>query len=230
MTEAPAPTTTPVDAPRVPAREPAREPATAVPHGRGRWRARLVRILAVAGLVSVAAGTAVALHDASTPVASGGGVVGAPSFTVEYVDAPATEYVAYDHGASAGYRIELSNDGPLPVTVEDVPIAPMQEELRLLHPTEVLVEEAGDLAPFAPFRLGAGETRTVVVSGVFHNCEYYTERAMDLVVTQPVTWSVAGVSTTTDVALTHQLAIRSTFIRECPGRVMDRGARTRTNR
>lgn len=193
------------------------------------WRSRTVRLLAVAGVASILIGALVALHEASTPAAAGGSVVGAPSFSVDYVDAPTTEFVAYEHGSAVGYRIELSNDGPLPITVEDVPVAPMQEERRLLHPTEVLVEGGSGLAPFEPFRLGAGETRTVVVSGVFYNCEYYTERAMDLVVTQPVTWSVAGFATTTEVALSDQLAIRSTYIRECPGRVMDRGARTRTD-
>lgn len=218
MTRAPAPATPVDDTPRIAARD-----------DQPRWRARVVRILAAAGIVSILIAALVVLHDASTPVASGGGVVGVPSFSVEYVDAPGTEFVAYEHGSAVGYRIELSNDGPLPITVQDVPIGPMQEQRRLLHPTEVLLEDGADLAPFEPFRLGAGEARTVVVSGVFYNCEYYTERAMDLVVSQPVTWNVAGFTTTTEVPLTDQLAIRSTYIRECPGRVMDRGARTRTD-
>lgn len=199
---------------------------------RPRWLRRLTVALAVAGVLSLLAGVAVVLRGASTPVATAGSVLGVPTFRVDYSDAPATVFAAYEHGESVGYTIELSNDGPLPITVEDVPITGQQAELHLLHPTEVRVVPRGGTVesaePFEPFRLGTGETRTVIVSGVFYNCEYYTERAMDLLVSQPVTWSVAGVSSTTDVALTDQLAIRSTFIRECPARVMDRGARTRT--
>lgn len=223
-------------APTATASIPARAiPARATPP---RWVTRTTRLLAVAGLLSLLVGIVVVLRDASVPNATGGGVLGAPSFRVAYVDAPSTAYVWYEHGEAVGYSIELSNDGPLPITIEDVPIAGLQDDRRLLHPTEVLVApedaagltlDSAELAPFEPFRLGAGETRRVVVSGVFYNCAYYTERGMDLFVSQPVTWSVAGLATTTEVALTDQVAIRSTFIRECPGRVMDRGARTRTD-
>lgn len=225
MTGNPETTTRTVDASAVPARPP-----------RPRLRRRLTSGLAVAGALSVALGGALMLRDASVPIAAGDAVLGAPVFHVEYADAPSANLVAYEHGAAVGFSIELSNDGPLPITIEDVPIGPMQERKRLLNPTEVLMappgstptDLEGDLVPFEPFRLGVGETRTVVVSGVFYNCVYYTERAMDLIASQPVTWSVAGLSRTTEVALADGIAVRSTFIRECPGRVMDRGARTRT--
>lgn len=203
-----------------------------------RGRRLVAVILLTVGLVVTATGAVSVLRGASVP--SVREVVIASETTaaleVDYADAPSFELVAYEHGSEVSYAIQLRNDGPLPVTVEDVPIAGLAEDLRLIRPTAVLVlpeggspEDGLDAArPFERFRLARGATRTVVVTGVFDNCEYYTERAMDLVTSQPVTWSVAGWSTTTDLELSRQLAIRSPYLRVCPGRVMDRGARSRT--
>ncbi|MBW3561439.1 MAG: hypothetical protein KY437_02985 [Actinobacteria bacterium] len=178
-------------------------------------------------------------RDASVPGVGGVAVVSASTsaLAVEYADAPSVELVTYEHGEDVSYAIELRNDGPLPVTVEDVPISDMVGDLRLIRPTQVLVAPDGtalvdatvdQASPFEPFRLARGASRTVIVTGVFDNCVYYTERAMDLIGSQPVTWSVAGWSATTEVELSSQLVVRSPYLRVCPDRVMDRGARTRT--
>lgn len=195
--------------------------------------------LLVLGLVALAGGAASVARDASAPGVGEVAIVSASTsaLAVEYADAPSVELVNYEHGEDVSYAIELRNDGPLPVTVEDVPISGMVDDLRLIRPTQVLIAPDGTAPadatvdrsrPFEPFRLARGASRTVVVTGVFDNCVYYTERAMDLIGAQPVTWSVAGWSTTTDVALSSQLAVRSPYLRVCPNRVMDRGARTRT--
>lgn len=197
-----------------------------------------VVVLLIVGVVAVVAGGAVALRDASVPAVGEVGIVSetTDALAVEYVDAPSVELVDYDHGQAVSYAIELRNDGPLPVTVEDVPVATMEADRRLIRPGRVLVAPEGTAAadagegarPFEPFRLERGAHRTVIVEGVFDNCRYYTERAMDVIVAQPVTWSVAGWSTTTDLSLSHRLAVRSPYLRVCPGRVMDRGATTRS--
>lgn len=202
---------------------------------RTRWSTLLVAALTVGGALSLLGGLAAVLVDASQPLAAGGGVLDAPAYRVAYSDAPSVSYVAYEHGAPVTYTIELSNDGPLPITVDDVPLAPLRDDQRLVRPTAVRIAPADakevdleGLAPFEPFRLWPGGSRIVVVTGEFANCAYFTERAIDLIVEQPVGWSVLGWSRTSTIALSDQLAIRSPFMRECPGRVMDRGALTRT--
>lgn len=207
------------------------------PPGRG-WRHIGVILSVTLGLVAgVYAGWS-ALRDAAAPTVGDVAVVSASTstFTVDYTDAPSVELVTYHHGREIGYAVELHNDGPIPVTVEEVPVDGMLDGLRLIRPTDVLVAPVGapvddpteGARPFEPFRLEPGASRTVIVGGVFDNCVYYTERAMDVITSQAVTWSIAGSSATKDVELSRQLAVRSPHIRDCPGRVMDRGARTRT--
>lgn len=217
------------DGPRT--RIPARSPGGVV-------RRAGVGLLLTVGLVALAAGGAVVVRDAAVPATGEVAVVSdaTEALAVEYVDAPPVQLVNYEHGATVSYAIELRNDGPVPVTVEDLPLGPMDADRRLVRPIGVRVlpdgahatDAAGGATPFEPFRLERGVSRTVIVDGVFDNCAYYTERAMDLIASQAVTWSIAGLSTTTDVDLSRQLAVRSPHIRHCPGRVMDRGARTRS--
>lgn len=210
-------------------------PAIAPRGRRSRWLTAMTVFLAGSGALSLILGSVSILVDGSVPTTTGGGILDAPAHRVEYSDAPSVSYVAYDHGEDASYSIELVNDGPLPVTVEAVPLDGLRHERRLFAPTAVFVAPEGAsevepdaVAPFEPFRLWPGDSRILVVAGEFANCAYFTERAIDLIVEQPVTWSVLGRSRTDMVALSDQLAIRSPFMRECPGRVMDRSARTRT--
>lgn len=206
---------------------------------RRRTRVRVSLVLLILGLAALVGGATSVARDASVPDVGEVAIVSASTsaLAVEYADAPSVELVNYEHGDGVSYAIELRNDGPLPLTVEDVPISGMVDDLRLIRPTQVLVAPAGTAPadatvdrsrPFEPFRLARGVSRTVIVTGVFDNCVYYTERAMDLIGSQPVTWSVAGWSATTEVELSSQLAVRSPYLRVCPDRVMDRGARTRT--
>ncbi len=216
-------------------------PRSAIPvraPSRRRWRIGVV-LSVTFGLVAVAIGGLSALRDAAVPTVGEVAVVSASTdrFAVDYSDAPSVEFVTYGHGQEVSYAVQLRNDGPIPVTVEDVPVAGMEDGLRLIRPTEVLVAPEGapvddptaGTRPFEPFRLDPGARRTVIVDGVFDNCVYYTERAMDVITSQAVTWRIAGWSTTTEVELPRQLAVRSPHIRDCPDRMMDRGARTRTS-
>lgn len=215
-------------------------PRAAIPVRSSVAPARRVGVVALLtiGLVALVVGGATALRDASVPATGEVGIVSetTDALAIEYVDAPSIELVDYDHGATVSYAVELRNDGPVAVTVEDVPVATMEADRRLIRPSRVLLAPEGAAAtdaaegarPFEPFRLERGARRTVLVEGIFDNCTYYTERAMDVIVAQPVTWSVAGWSTTTDVSLSRRLAVRSPYLRVCPGRVMDRGATTRS--
>lgn len=216
-------------------------PRTPIPvraTARRRWLRPTVVVLVTFGLVAVAVGALSALRAASVPAVGDVAIVSTATdaLGVDYADAPSVSLVNYDHGREISYAVEVRNEGPLSVVVEEVPIAGVADERRLVRPTDVLLapEDArgGDAAdgarPFEPFRLEPGAARTVIVNGVFDNCVYYTERAMELIASQAVTWSVAGLSTTTDVELSRRFAVRSPHMRNCPGRVMDRGARTRT--
>lgn len=202
-------------------------------------RVRIVVVLLVTvGLVAVAAGGLVALRDLSVPVVGDVAVASDDTGTlaVDYVDAPSVEFVVYQHGREIHYALELRNDGPVPITIEDVPVDHLVEDQRLIRPTAVLLgpdETDGtgpteSARPFEPFRLDRGARRTVLVTGEFANCAYYTERAVDVIRSQPVTWSLAGWSRTDDLGLSRHVVVRSPHIRSCPDRVMDRGAATRT--
>lgn len=197
----------------------------------------VVVLLVTLGLVAVVAGALVGLRGLSAPAVGEVAVAAEDTGTlgVDYADAPSVEFVIYQHGREIRYALELRNDGPVPITIEDVPVDHLVDDLRLIRPTAVLLapDRTGGTGstdgarPFEPFRLDRGARRTVLVTGEFANCAYYTERAMDVIRSQPVTWSIAGWSRTDEVGLSRHVVVRSPHIRACPDRVMDRGAATR---
>lgn len=138
---------------------------------------------------------------------------GATHLTVEGFDERGLYSLRYVHGEDAEVRVPVRNDGWLPTTVTAIALdgrpAPMIEP----------VGTAG-----TPVELAPGEEATLVVRVRFDNCEYYTERAMDVYDEVAVSSRTAGVATSTQVALDHALVVRSPMMTTCPDRVSDRGA------
>ncbi|MBW3619078.1 MAG: hypothetical protein KY461_02435 [Actinobacteria bacterium] len=178
-------------------------------------RGRRPRRWALAGAVAVALGVALWLVP---PVAltQAGDVTfddGAVNRTIEEFDARGMYTLRYVHGDEAEVRIPVRNDGWLPATVTGVAFDG--------RPAPMIVPSG---TAGTPVDLAPGETATVAIRVRFDNCEYYTERAVDLYRAVAVTTSTFGLARTHDVVLDHDLAVRSAVMTTCPDRVSDRGA------
>ena len=175
---------------------------------------RLVLLLAVALLVVgwVSLPPAPQLTVAGAPQIGGHDrIVGLDSY------APSgTTAVGYRHGAGVTVTLPLRNDGAQPVEV--VAVDPFPELLGMLEVELV----GGDVLRLAP-----GEEDEVELTARFTNCEYYTERAMNLY--RGATVTVAGLTgpRTVEVAYPREVVLRSPTILGCPDRVTDRSARQR---
>jgi hypothetical protein len=107
--------------------------------------------------------------------------------------------------------------GPLDVGITPVCLDPFPEHLGMLEP----LDEPERV------RLEPGERRELHVATRFANCEYYTERAVNLVDHAVVTVERLGVERTVHVPYPRQIVLRSPTILGCPDRVTDRSARQR---
>lgn len=127
-----------------------------------------------------------------------------------------TTAVGYAHGRDVVVQVPLRNVGGSQVDI--LAVDPFPELLGMLA-----VETLGDL----PVRLSPGEQRVVEVTARFTNCQYYTERAVNLFTAATVTVTGgAGVRTLT-VNYPREIVLRSPTILGCPDRVTDRSARQR---
>ena len=149
----------------------------------------------------------------------------------EFEDAGA-QILRYVDGASVTYAFTIRNTGPVGITVTGVALPP-ESERRMLQPvtaglTNGSTAEAADLKSFAPFRLAAGEEQRIVVQARMDNCEYYTERAIETVKTQDVTYRAAGLSRTATITFDQPLLVRSPTIQRCPERTLNRAEHRRT--
>jgi len=150
----------------------------------------------------------------------------------EFEEAGAT-ILNYVDGDYVTYAVTLRNSGPVGVRVTGLPL-PDAGERRLLQPVAVGLstggsDDAAGVEPLTPFRLGAGEQRTVVVQARFDHCEYYTERAIDVIDSQTVQFRVAGIPRTATLQLVRPLLVRSPTIQGCDARTLDRSEHRRTD-
>lgn len=191
-----------------------------------------VRVLAAAGALLLLAGATVSLRDYQPLVAT---EVLAGGTELETFGASGSVVFRYEHGAETFYAVTLRNDGRFGVTVTRLSLP---RELPLLEPVEVRYFPRGhgatsdpvaDSSPFAPFALGPSEERTLVVRARFDNCEYYTERALEVLETIGVGFRAFGIANEARVALPRQLIVRSPTIRNCPDRTADRSENRRTD-
>ena len=182
----------------------------------GARRRRGVVLAAVVVLVGLAA-TALLLW-APTSVALGSGratfsgsaeVVGVPGYGPR-----GTDSVHYEHGATLDITVPVRNDGPLPVTVEEVVTGAGVLPLLDVRSTTGL-----------PLSLQPGEEGEVVVRAVLTNCRHYHERQVQNVDALQLRVRPAlplAADRTVGLALERPLLVHSPMVVGCPDRTLDR--------
>ena len=153
--------------------------------------------------------------------------------TVEEFNETGAHILRYVDGAFVSYAVTLRNSGPVPVTVTGVPLAP-ERDRRLLQPVAAGLAtgtsaEADDMTPLEPVTLAPGERQQIVVQARFDNCEYYTERAVEALDKQLITFRVAGFPRISTVNFDRPLLVRSPTIKGCDDRTLDRSENRRTD-
>lgn len=153
------------------------------------------------------------------------------SVTVEEFDETGVHVVKYEHGKTVTYSFTVRNTGPVGVTVTGVPL-PDEDERRLLQPVAAWLPagsaDAPEMVPFESFALEAGGQQRIIIEGRFDNCEYYTERALEVIDSQTVDFRVAGVGRSAVVPFERSLLVRSPVIKNCEERTLDRSEHRRT--
>lgn len=194
------------------------------------WRAR-VMVLAAAVVLALVLAAAVRYQPLrqSGDLEAGSGM---QVVTVEEFDETGAHILRYVDGDYVSYAFTVRNTGPVGVTVTGVGL-PEERERRLLQPVAAGVAdapspEAADMEPFAPFSLPAGQEQRIVIQARFDNCEYYTERAIEVVDGQAIDFRVAGVPRTATVPFERDLLVRSPVIKGCEERTLDRSEHRRT--
>ena len=152
--------------------------------------------------------------------------------TIEEFEEVGAHVLRYTDEGYVTYAFTVRNTGPLGVTVTGLPL-PEEAERRLLQPVTAGVAtadsaEAADMEPFEPFALGVGEEQRIIVQARMDNCEYYTERAIEIVESQRIAYRTGGLPRTTTVAFDQPLLVRSPTIKRCPERTLDRAEHRRT--
>lgn len=187
-------------------------------------------IALVAAFVSVLVATNAALESSDLELAADGTAVLVPDWGER-----GSWVLRYEHDARTSYTFRLRNRSRLPITVTSIGL-PTGEGHHLLEATDIRLfppggrSEADDgTTPFSPFRLRPGEERAVLVHARFGSCEYYTERALEVHDTHPITYRGIGVPRTQEVSYPHELVVRSPTIQNCPDRLMDRSSHRRTD-
>lgn len=152
--------------------------------------------------------------------------------TIEGFDETGVHIVKYQHSDTVTYSFSFRNMGPVGITVTGVPL-PDEDERRLLQAVAAGLPagpsaDGSEMMPFKPFALGAGEEQRIILQGRFDNCEYYTERAVEIVDGQTIEFRVAGVPRTATVPFERDLVVRSPVIKDCAQRTLDRSEHRRT--
>lgn len=140
----------------------------------------------------------------------------APVTTLPHFDGTGIYAVGYQHDASTRITIPVRNDGWVPIELTSLELSDWNRPMLEIVGVEGL-----------PVRLGRGEQVELGVHARFDNCEYYTERALDLYPEARVGYRALGIDGTTEVSFRHPMAVRSPTMLRCEERVMDRSARQR---
>ncbi|HET9516689.1 MAG TPA: hypothetical protein VFO77_03065 [Actinoplanes sp.] len=197
-------------------------------------RRRLVRLVVVLLIALVLAGGAGLVARYQPLLQSGDLQAGSDMqvVTIEEFEETGAHVLKYEDGEYVSYAFTVRNAGPVGITVTGVDL-PAEAERRLLQPVAAGVAtgdsaDAAEMAPFEPFALAAGEEQRIIVQGRFDNCEYYTERAIEDVDGQTITFRVAGIPRTATVPFTRDLLVRSPTIKNCDERTLNRAEHRRT--
>ncbi len=124
-----------------------------------------------------------------------------------------------DHGYVT-LRVPVRNDGAVAVTIDAADLG--DDALRLLDPV-LDGTVAGDL----PVTLAAGESTELALTVRMDNCEFYTERAMDVFDGVDLDVEVLGRSVSQHLRFDHDLVVRSPMMVTCPDRVRNRDGNQR---
>ena len=195
-------------------------------------RRLLPAVLATAGIALVVLGAVTTLRGYAPLMATDAFDAEGPAHTrVDGIGGEDVWVVDYTDAEAVTYAFALRNGGPFTTTVMAIDL-PAPGPLRMLQPVEVgLLPEGAEVdagAPsqaFAPFALGPGEVRVVVVRGYFTNCEEVTERAISILDGHLVHHTTAGIDGATRVDLPVHVVNRSPTRVECRGRPSDRSHR-----
>jgi len=182
----------------------------------------LAVVLALAGLVALAA-AGVLVGNGYQPLAARGGTdaSGSGSTVLAFGDRP-LRLLTYADRQDLRYAFVLRNRGRVGVTVRDLQArASGKYQLLNLHADRLAPAGRADVdadagRPFAPFALGAGEQRVVVLRGTFADCEHISPRAASMLDEVRVDFAVLGLHRTTTLALPERLRTQSPSDQGCP--------------
>lgn len=138
-------------------------------------------------------------------------VVTLPSF-----DGTGMYAVGYEHGADTRITVPVRNEGLAPLRLTGLHLSDRNRPML-----EVVAVDG------LPVSLGPGEGAELDVHVRFDNCEYYTERAIDLYRSARLGYEVAGMPGELELSFEHPIGVRSPTMLRCEERVMDRSARRR---
>lgn len=190
--------------------------AEVVPKRRSTWGLPvLAATLALTGLV-ITAGLAVprvAAISVGSPT-----VTGAPFVSVPEYGSRGGYILGYRDNGVVEIALPIRNEGPLPVTISRVRLLSGPAALLTLTP----VEDLG-------LRLGAGQTRTLSVTGRLSNCRYSTERDLQTYTSLEVRGSTLGRGVTRTVTLDRPIYVKSPTVIGCPDRKLNRSAVNRSD-
>jgi hypothetical protein len=152
--------------------------------------------------------------------------------TVDEFEEAGAHILRYVDGDYVTYAFTVRNTGPVGVTVTGLEL-PDEAERRMLQTVTTGIASGGSTEaaaqePFEPFALRAGEEQRLVVQARLDNCEYYTERAIEILDRQTITFRAAGIARTATITFDRPLLVRSPTIQRCPERTLDRSEHRRT--
>ncbi len=175
----------------------------------------LAAALALAGFASSGLLMAPGLAKVSfgTPTVSG-----APWVTIPEYGPKGAYVLGYVHSAPVRLGLPVRNDGPLPITVDAVRLMTAPAPLFALDQAEGL-----DL------HLGAGETKTVWLTGTLANCRYSSERDLQTYAGLQVSASTLGRDLTRTVSFDRPIYVKSPMIVTCPDRKLNRDTVNRSD-
>ena len=175
----------------------------------------LAAALALAGFAGSGLLVAPGLAEVSfgTPTVSG-----VPWVTIPEYGPKGAYVLGYVHNTPVRLGLPVRNNGPLPITVDTVRLVTAPAPLFSLDRAEGL-----------DVHLGAGETKTVWLTGTLANCRYSTERDLQTYAGLQVTGSTLGRDLTRTVAFDRPIYVKSPMIVTCPDRKLNRDTVNRSD-
>ena len=197
-------------------------PAEAAPAPRQPSRVRTRALVALLGLGAVAllalAGFRAAQDSLGfepvTPVFGGS----APAVTLPTYGMKGMYVIGYEHGETARISLPITNDGPLPVTVEGVDLGGGVAPLLVVRDVTGL-----------PLSLGPGEEGVVEVTAELANCRFFHEREVQNFASFTVDVSLLGQEQKRVVEYDRPIMVHSPMLVGCPDRKLNREANDRSD-